>query len=210
MKKFKIDNPFFNLMDQIGDLVILNVLWLVCCLPVISIGASTMAMTDVTLKMAAGEAPAISRTFFRAFRENFKQATILFLALLVMGAILFLDFLISPGYSGFLGGMLLVGSVAFGVVWLWAAIYIFPVMLTFQDKFKETLKKAVMISFIYFPYTLVISGIVLAPILIALWNPEFTVYAFPFFAVIGASAVSLGASYFTNRVMKKYKKGASQ
>jgi uncharacterized membrane protein YesL len=210
MKKFKIDNPFFNLMDQIGDLVILNVLWLVCCLPVITIGASTMAMTDVTMKMAAGEAPAISRTFFRVFRDNFMQATIMFLALLVMGAILFLDFLISPEYSGFLGGMLLVGSVAFGVAWLWAALYVYLVMLTFKDKFKETLKKAVMISFIHFPYTLAISGIVLAPILIALWNPEFTVFVFPFFVIIGASAMSLGISFFTNKVMSKYKQEAPE
>lgn len=210
MKTFKIDNPFFNLMDQIGDLVILNLLWLVCCLPVITIGASTIAMTDVTMKMIAGEAPVVSRTFFRVFKEKFKQATMVFLAFLAMGSILFLDFLISPGYPGFLGGILLVGSVAFGVAWLWAAVYVFPVMLTFQEKFKETIKKAILISYIHFPSTLAISGIVLTPILITLWKPEFAFFVLPVFVIIGASAISLGTSYFTYKVMEKYKQGEQE
>lgn len=210
MKTFKIDNPFFNAMDQIGDLVILNLLWLVCCLPIFTIGASTIAMTDVTMKMAAGEAPVVSQTFFRVFKEQFKPATLVFVFFLVTGTLLFLDVLISPGYPGSFGGLLLTGSVAFGVVWLWSGVYVFPVMLTFREKFKDTIKKSLLLSFIHLPSTLAISGIVLAPILLAIWKPALLIFVFPLFTIIGAAVISLGTSYFTKKVMEKHRQRVPQ
>ena len=206
MKTFKIDNPFFNTMDQIGDLVILNLLWLVCCLPIFTIGASTLAMTQVTMEMASGEAPVVSQTFFRVFKEQFKPATLVFLFFLATGVILFLDLLISPGYPGLFGGLLLAGSVAFGVVWMWSGVYVFPVMLTFRETIKETLIKSLIMSVLHLPSTLAISGIVLAPILLAIWKPALVVFVFPLFAVIGSASISLGTSYFTKKVMKKHGK----
>ena len=54
-KSSSIDNPFFRLMGAIGDLVVLNILWLLCCLPVVTAGASTLALFAIVHKIAAGE-----------------------------------------------------------------------------------------------------------------------------------------------------------
>src|SRR5665647_3665146 len=140
MQKIRIDNPFFSFMDKIGDLVILNILWIVCCLPVITAGAASTAMVAVVMKMSAGEDPLIIRTFFKAFKENFKQSTWTFLLFLVSGTFLLVDFLAAPTFPGLAGQLLLVGSVSFGVLWFWTLLYSFPVLLAFHAGIKETMR----------------------------------------------------------------------
>src|SRR5699024_12157957 len=51
----------------------LNLLWLICSIPIFTIGASTSALYSVTLKIARNEDVIIHRQFFKAFRENFRS-----------------------------------------------------------------------------------------------------------------------------------------
>ncbi len=85
MKKTNIDSPFYRTMGRIGDLVFANLLWLVCCLPVITAGASTLGLFTVVNKMAAKEDYTVRADFFKAFRRDFKQSTALWLVLLLGG-----------------------------------------------------------------------------------------------------------------------------
>ncbi len=84
-KSSSIDNPFFRLMGAIGDLVVLNILWLLCCLPVVTAGASTLALFAIVHKIAAREDYRTAAGFFKAFRRVFKQATALWLVVLAAG-----------------------------------------------------------------------------------------------------------------------------
>ena len=84
-KSSSIDNPFFRLMGAIGDLVVLNILWLLCCLPVVTAGASTLALFAIVHKIVAGEDYRTASGFFKAFRRDFKQATALWLVVLAAG-----------------------------------------------------------------------------------------------------------------------------
>lgn len=85
MKKTNIDSPFYRTMGRIGDLVLANVLWLVCSLPIITAGASTLGLFTVVNKMAAKEDYTVRTDFFKAFRRDFKQSTALWLVLLLAG-----------------------------------------------------------------------------------------------------------------------------
>lgn len=80
-----IDSPFYRLMGKLGDLVLLNVLWLLCSLPVITLGASTLGLFTVVEKLAAGEDYRVAADFFKAFRRDFKQGTALWLVVLAAG-----------------------------------------------------------------------------------------------------------------------------
>lgn len=87
-------NPEGKLMllfTKIAYSAYLNVLWFICCLPIVTVGASTTALFYVTLKIAKVEEGNITKSFFRAFRQNFKKATIIWLILLTLGIILALD-----------------------------------------------------------------------------------------------------------------------
>lgn len=85
MKKTNIDSPFYRTMGKIGDLVFANILWLVCCLPIITAGASTLGLFTVVNKIAAKEDYTVRIDFFKAFRRDFRQGTALWLGLLVGG-----------------------------------------------------------------------------------------------------------------------------
>lgn len=85
MKKTNIESPFYRTMGKIGDLVLANILWLLCCLPIITAGASTLGLFTVVNKMAAKEDYTVRTDFFKAFRRDFKQGTALWLVVLAGG-----------------------------------------------------------------------------------------------------------------------------
>ena len=86
MKKLNIDNWFFRTMALIGDWVMLSVLWVIGCLPVVTAGAATLSVFAVAHKMAAGQDYAVCRDFCKAFRRDFRQATVLWLPMLALAA----------------------------------------------------------------------------------------------------------------------------
>ena len=87
MKKTNIDSPFYRTMGKIGDLLFANLLWLVCCLPIVTAGASTLGLFTVVNKMAAKEDYTVHTDFFKAFKRDFKQSTALWLGLCPAGTV---------------------------------------------------------------------------------------------------------------------------
>ena len=88
---FNYDNPFWRFIGKFCDVMILNVLWVLCSIPVVTMGASTTAVYYVTLKLVRDEEGPTIRSFFRSFKENFRQATIIWLIMLAAGSLLGFD-----------------------------------------------------------------------------------------------------------------------
>ena len=95
-----------------------NVVCLICCLPIVTIGASLTALHYVTLKMTRNEESYIIRSFFKSFKQNFKQATIINLIMLVIAAILYMDLNIVPNLGGTMSQVLYILFIAFGIIYL--------------------------------------------------------------------------------------------
>ena len=89
---FNMDSPIMRFLSRVCDIMILNILCIVFCIPIITAGASVTAMYTVTLKMVRGEESYIFKGFLKAFKENFKQSTIIWL---MMAAIVLL-----PSFRG--------------------------------------------------------------------------------------------------------------
>ena len=101
---FNYDNPIWRFMGKFCDILILNVLWIVLSIPIVTIGASTTAVYYVTLKLVRDEEGPTIRSFFKSFKENFKQSTAIWLILLAAGALTGFDlyfFLFLSFLSGF-------------------------------------------------------------------------------------------------------------
>ena len=88
---FNYDNPVWRFIGKLGDLIILNVLWLITSIPIVTIGASTTALYYVTLKLVRDEDGYTIRSFFKSFKENFKQSTIIWLIMLAVGLLIGFD-----------------------------------------------------------------------------------------------------------------------
>lgn len=112
------DSPFFRFMDFVGDVFLLNLCWLIGCLPLITIGASTTAAFAVSCKMAAGHEYRVIHDYSIAFRRDFWIATLNWIALAVVGLLFYADYQLGLTYSGTIGGLLTITAAAFGVVWI--------------------------------------------------------------------------------------------
>ena len=91
------DGRVMSFLARLGDMFILNILYVVCCIPIITIGAATTALYYNTLKMAENRESYVWKEFLRTFKENFKQATVIWMIILVIGAVLVADFFVMGG-----------------------------------------------------------------------------------------------------------------
>ena len=120
MKKLDIDNWFFRAMALVGDWVAVSVLWFVCCLPVITAGASTLALFAVANKMAAGQDYFVRRDFCKAFKRDFRQATVTWLPMLGLAVLLVLDGWFGGRIPAPWGGLLRGAAAVAAVLWVLA------------------------------------------------------------------------------------------
>ena len=100
MKFLAIDSPVMRVLGRLGDIIILNMIFVVGCIPVITIGTSLSALYAVAMKMARGEEPSVWKEFWKAYKRNFKQATICWLIMAVVAMLLFVDFRIIRVFQG--------------------------------------------------------------------------------------------------------------
>ncbi|MDO4471106.1 MAG: YesL family protein, partial [Bacillota bacterium] len=89
------DFKIMNLFSRVSDFLLLNFLFILTSLPIVTLGASITALYSVNLKMVRNEESYITRDYFRAFRKNFKIATPAFLFFLFMGSLMGINILIS-------------------------------------------------------------------------------------------------------------------
>ena len=144
MNFLKIDSPFMRFMGTVADLMILNVLTIICCIPVITAGASFTAMHYVLLKIARKEEGYIVKSFFRSFKQNFLQATVIWLIMLVVIAALFVDWRLTR-MNRFPMVYVVLMYMAIGITYL-VFLYVFPVLSHYSNTIRGTFKTAFIMS----------------------------------------------------------------
>jgi len=169
-KLFNLDSPLMRFLTKLADLMILNILFLITCIPVVTIGAAWTALYYVALKMVRDEEGSIFRGYFHAFRLNFRQATILWLGILVIGGVLVLDLLIlaridSPVAAAMNMGVGIIAILAFLVLQ-----YLFPLLAKFDAGVVQTLKNACLLTVGHLPKTLLMAFSAVGIILITFYN----------------------------------------
>lgn len=156
-KWFRLDSPIMMGLSRLSDLVIVSFLWFVCCLPIVTIGASTTAMYYVLMKVVRDEEDVkLIPTFFQGFKSNFKQATVMNLISLVLGAILLAD-----AYYWFFGqgSMATISFAIFFAAFVWLVCimsYAYPLQAQFYNTVKQTLINGAILSMRKFPVTVIV------------------------------------------------------
>lgn len=133
------DNPVWNFLGKLADMVFLTALWLTASIPVVTIGASTAALYDVSLRLAENQEGYIAKAFFRSFRKNWKQATALWLLAVCVGIFLLSDFYVYSHMSQGPGIVLLTASVILAVIYLMVIVYAFPLLTRMDADLKSIL-----------------------------------------------------------------------
>ena len=166
MKFFSYESKFSQLLLKLCYACYLNLLWFVCSLPIFTIGASTTALYYSCLKIIRDEESHVAATFFRAFRENFKQATVLWLILLAAGLFLAGDGYIlyhlrlsSQGPVAVLWTLILAVVIAASVLYVIVLTYVFPLLASVENTNLAMLKNAFLIGTHYLFATILVFAV---------------------------------------------------
>lgn len=201
---FNMDNPIFRTLGKLADLMILNIVFLICCIPVITIGPALTGMSYVTLKMAECEEGYIAKSFFKSFRQNFKQGTIIGLIMLVIGLILGIDFLILKEATGSMVTYLRIGIAIAAFFYLMIMLYLFAVLARFYNPIKTTIKNAFIMSIADFPRTLVMILITVGSVIATFLTETTLMYGILIWIMFGFALVSYCNCLFLKKVFAKY------
>ena len=166
MNIFSYDSKFSQLFLRLSYACWLNIMWMICSLPIITIGASTTALYSVTLKIADETESNITRQFIHAFRSNFKQSTRLWILLLIAGLLIGGDFYVvlhmrsmSSGSLAIMWTLNLALLIAVSIIYVVVLIYIFPLIARFENNDKAMLKNSLLIGIHYLFCTIVVAAI---------------------------------------------------
>ncbi len=167
---FNTDNKLWSAVNSAVDAILLNIMWLISCVPVITIGAATTAYYYTTHKVIRNQRSGIWTEYWSSFKGNFKQATKTWLIFLVIFAMLYLDINICAQYlkAGEKIGTLIYlfyGLLAIALIWF---VFVFAYMARFENAMKATLKNAAIIA-VSNPVSAVLVLVITAAALYAGW-----------------------------------------
>lgn len=191
---FNYDNPVWRFIGKFFDIMILNVLWFVCSIPIVTIGASTTAVYYVTLKLVRDEEGATIKSFFKSFKENFKQSTIIWLLMLAAGAVIGFDmyfFLMMQTEASTFRTVMISIFGGFGILYLFIGLFVFPLQSRFYNPVKRTLFNAFFMSVRHFLQTIGMLAINIGIPFLALFvapilQPVLFLFGFPLLAFINS------------------------
>lgn len=196
---FNMDNGIFTFLGKACDVIFLSIIWVLVCIPIITIGPANTALYYATVKVIRRERGYLFREFFKSFRMNFKRAAIVGVILTVAFIVLAIDLFWVRGSMESLGNN---GTILFGIFMAIAfllscfSIYVFPILSRFDMTVKQLLKAASIMSIKHLLSTLgmfaitaaAIAGVMIMPILI--------------FVIPGVATLLI--SLLMERVLKKY------
>lgn len=207
MKNMKIDNPFFEAMGRLGDIILVNLLLLLCSLPIVTVGASVSAMYGVFLQMIEGTEGRISITFFRYFRKGLKKNTMVWSTMLVIGILLIFN-MFFLGHVGMEGIWKIVGIVTGCLILIWEILFawVFAFLADWEGRIRDGVTAAMRMAVLHLPATLVM--VVLNNILlICLWMGVFYLVAvIPIYLVAGFGLTGYVNTWFFKKYLKKKEK----
>lgn len=198
-----INSKLMHVMNRIADFLLLNGLFIITSIPIITIGASIAAYYSVMRKVAANEEGYIIPSYFQAFRSMFKRATIIWGIFLSVGILLGIDiyfyFMKKENVLFFIKYIFYIALLFY----LFTVQYVFVVLEHSSETFRKTIIRSLRLSIKYLPYTLAISLINLSGFLLVLVFPYSLPYVILTFLFGGISIIVYMNSHIFNKIMSK-------
>lgn len=198
--KFNADSPLFRFLTTLADFVVLNIVFLLSCLPVFTIGTSLTALYHVTMQEARTEHGYILRTFFKSWKQNFKQSIIIWAVYFGLGAVLLFNLSFWYALRTTVGYITLTVLVIATAVYVVSFLYIFPLQARFANKITQTIKNSILIALQNLRMTLLLLLINGLFAVLCVVVPQATI----FMILLGFTFIAYCNSFIFNKVFKKY------
>lgn len=203
-KLFNMNSPLMRTLAKIPDLILLNLLWGLCSLPVFTIGASTTALHAVVQKYVADEDQGIIKPFFDAFRKNFRQSTRLWLPLLLMTLLLTVDFLYLLEQAAGLGLLLWIPFLILGAITTILISYGFPLIARYENDLKTFISNSFLLFSLHFFPSLAVIALNVLPWGLLLTKPDLFLRTSILWLFAGGSLISYIVNLILLPIFKKH------
>lgn len=198
MKFFSVESPLYRFLSRFMDMLKLNFMWLLFSLPVITIGASTVAAMSVALKMTDDEEGYIGRSFIKAFKENWKKGTLLWIITVIAAYAVYLDFQFFNAIDGNPLMFLIIGIVSCFVIVL-SLIYAYPLTARYENTLVRTIQNSFEIARKYFGRTLLVIFLLVLEFCIFQFNSTMVFFGI----LIGPAFMIFTVAAFSKRIFQK-------
>ena len=199
-KWFDIESPLIQFLNKVADLMWLNILTLLCCIPIITVGASLTSAHYVALKLHRNEEGYITKDFFRSFKMNFKQSTAIWMIILLVLIVFSADFYIMNNVEEVkIPSALQVVIMAIAILFLFMVLWVFAVQAKFVNTVTKTIKNAFALSVIQIPRTILMVILYVLPYVLCI----FSLRLFPIILVLGISVPVYVSAMLYNKKFKK-------
>lgn len=199
MKFFSLDSPLMQALNKMADLLWLNVLTIICCIPIVTVGASLTAMHYMILKVLRNEETYITRGFFRSFKDNFRQATVIWLIQLVVTVLLAGDFYIMYKSETEFHIVFQVLIMIVAVMAVLTSTFVYPVLAKFDNSIFSTIKNALYVSILQLPKAIAMVVLSILPLVLVVIAPSLV----PIVLMFGVSIPAYLFAMMYNKFFKK-------
>ena len=193
---FNYDNPIITGINKIVDMILLSLIYVIICIPIITIGPATTALYYTVVKNIRKERGYPFREFFKSFKDNFKQGFIVTIILIVMYLILVVDIQFAKNLTGTTGTIFSGIFIGLFLIAIAVNVHVFPYLSRFEVTIKQLFKNSFFLAIRHLPST-ILMVIILGVGLLVSWIIPIAVFVVP-------AIVALLQSLLIERVFKKY------
>lgn len=182
--RLDIEGQGLSMLTRCTDAIIATIWFLICCIPVVTIGASVTAVTATMMAIRTDSYGSATKKFFSVFRSEFRQSTLAWLIMLALAGVLAVDYwfwLALPDGESLFTAILVVVSVFFTAAWICVSVYLFAGIARFVVTLKQAFRNAYLFALQNMAWTLCL--ICLTAVMVVLfWL--FHIGMFPVYALI--------------------------
>lgn len=186
---FSPEGPTVSILDRFSDLVILNILCILSCIPIVTAGLGISAACSCSLKICRGQGIRVFQDFWIAWKRDWKQVTPVWIVVLLLWILFGIEYQITAGMSGSMQrgcrGILTVAALAL----LSVSVYLFPYLSVFISTGKKAVKDAAMLSIANLPQTILMLCVVFVPVITLLLFPDILGAMLLFLLIIGIEGI---------------------
>lgn len=204
MNLFDMNGPLMNALRKLANIILCNIAFCLLSLPLFTVGASLAALfTCMQAILTDNEDDVIVKQYWDAFRQNFKQATAIWLICLAAFAFLGVYYLIVSGMAGVVGRVYRISFFVMCIIFLFGFQYFFPMQARYVNSVKNTLKNAWLLSVAALPWTVLSIALVIAAVYISFFmNPEGVNLAVFLWGMAGFGIVAYLNSFFFQKAFQ--------
>jgi uncharacterized membrane protein YesL len=204
MKLLDNDSLFGRFFGTIGDIIALNLLFLLCSLPIVTFGASFTSLHFALLRRRQHSDSSAVRDFFQSFRQNFRQSTLAWLTMIVLIIVISADFgTFGPdGVMPFLPFYYLI--LLLSIILFFTSLYIFPVIAAFENSLKQLWIQSFFLAARNLPRTILIAILTVVPLAVTLLNATLMLHLLILWLMAGFSLIAWCTSYLYYSAFRPY------